>query len=77
MVSVTVVTAGAVLGTKFSKLPPVALVIVACGISNHDNCVRLCLELANSTRELIMGQFNEFVQIAFAYKQTYFKHKGQ
>ena len=47
------------------------------GISNHDNCVRLCLELANSTRELIMGKFNEFVQIAFAYKQTYFKHKGQ
>ncbi|CAH0324636.1 hypothetical protein SRABI130_05977 [Pseudomonas sp. Bi130] len=29
MVSVTVVTAGAVLGTRFSKLPPVAVEMVA------------------------------------------------
>lgn len=45
-------------------------------ISDHDNCVRICLEIANNTNESMMAQFNEFVHIAFAYKHTYFDHKG-
>ncbi|MNF60820.1 hypothetical protein D3C84_424430 [compost metagenome] len=32
MVSVTLVIAGVVLGTRFSKLPPVAVLMVACTV---------------------------------------------
>jgi len=49
---------------------------ISLSISDHDNCVRICLEIANNTLETVMGQFNDFAQIAFAYKHTYFKHKG-
>lgn len=49
---------------------------ISLTISDHDNCLRLCAEIVNNTHEFIMMQFNDFVQIAFAYKHTYFKHKG-
>lgn len=49
---------------------------ISLTISDHDNCLRLCVEIVNNTHEFIMSQFNDFVQIAFAYKHTYFKHKG-
>lgn len=49
---------------------------ISLAISDHDNCLRLCLEIVSNTQDFIMAQFNDFVQIAFAYKHTYFKHKG-
>lgn len=49
---------------------------ISLTVSDHDNCLRLCLEITDKTHDLIMAQFNDFVQVAFAYKHTYFKHKG-
>jgi hypothetical protein len=45
-------------------------------ISDHDNCLRICIEIVTENADLIMFQFNQFIHVAFAYKQTYFKHKN-
>ncbi len=49
---------------------------MSMAVSNHDNCLRICIEIMNSQTESIMTKFHEFVHLAFAYKQTYFKHKS-
>jgi len=49
---------------------------VSTAISNHDNCLRLCVEIVSENNDIIMTQFQGFVHVAFAYKQTYFQHKG-
>ena len=49
---------------------------VSTAISNHDNCLRLCVEIVSENKDIIMSQFQDFVHVAFAYKQTYFQHKG-
>ena len=49
---------------------------VSTAISNHDNCLRLCVEIVSENKDIIMSQFQGFVHVAFAYKQTYFQHKG-
>lgn len=49
---------------------------VSTAISNHDNCLRLCLEIVSENNDIIMNQFQEFVHVAFAYKQTYFQQKS-
>lgn len=49
---------------------------VSTVISDHDNCLRLCIEITSGNSEVIIAQFQGFIHIAFAYKQTYFKHKG-
>lgn len=49
---------------------------VSLAVSDHDNCLRICIEITTNNANLIVSQFNSFVQIAFAYKQTYFKHKN-
>lgn len=49
---------------------------MSMAISDHDNCLRICIEISTNNTSLTMSEFNTFVQMAFAYKQTYFKHKG-
>lgn len=49
---------------------------ISTAISNHDNCLRLCLEIFSENNDLIMNQYQEFVHVAFAYRQTYFQQKG-
>lgn len=49
---------------------------MSMAISDHDNCLRICIEITNNNVNLTMAEFNAFVQMAFAYKQTYFQHKG-
>lgn len=49
---------------------------MSMAISDHDNCLRICIEITTDNVTLMMSQFNTFVQMGFAYKQTYFKHKG-
>jgi hypothetical protein len=49
---------------------------ISIAISNHDNCLRLCIEIVSEKDEVIMNQFQGFVHVAFAYKQTYFQHRG-
>lgn len=48
---------------------------ISLTISDHDNCLRLCLEIRNDSLDFVLTQFNDFVQVAFAYKHTYFKHR--
>jgi hypothetical protein len=48
---------------------------ISMAISDHDNCLRICVEIFSKKTDEIMTQFHEFVHTAFAYKQTYFKHK--
>lgn len=45
-------------------------------ISDHDNCLRICIEVADTEVEQLMKQFHGFVHVAFAYKQTYLKHQS-
>ncbi|MFN7506634.1 MAG: hypothetical protein ACK5Q1_13870, partial [Limnobacter sp.] len=49
---------------------------ISIAISNHDNCLRLCIEIVSDKNDVIMTRFQEFVHVAFAYKQTYFQHRG-
>ena len=48
---------------------------ISLGISDHDNCLRICIEIADTNAEQLMKQFHGFVHVAFAYKQTYLKHR--
>lgn len=48
---------------------------ISAAISDHDNCLRLCAEIVNDQTEALLGHFQTFTHIAFAYKQTYFKHR--
>lgn len=50
-------------------LPP----SVSPAISNHDNCLRLCREINSQDVEEAMRQFQEFVELAFAFQQTCFR----
>lgn len=45
-------------------------------ISDHDNCLRICIEIQTDKPDMVMMQFNQFIHVAFAYKQTYYKHKN-
>lgn len=45
-------------------------------ISGHDNCLRMCIELEGSDDDRLIRDFHGFIHFAFAYKQTYFKHKN-
>ncbi len=49
---------------------------VSIAISHHDNCLRLCLEIVSENNDIVMTQFQGFVHVAFAYKQTYFQNKS-
>jgi hypothetical protein len=49
---------------------------ISLGISDHDNCLRICIEIADTDAEQLMKQFYGFVHVAFAYKQTYLKHRA-
>lgn len=49
---------------------------VSTAISNHDNCLRLCIEIVSENNNIIMAQFQGFIHVAFAYKQTYFQYRG-
>ncbi|MCR2746792.1 hypothetical protein [Limnobacter parvus] len=44
-------------------------------ISDHDNCLRICIEITSENADQALFQFNQFIHVAFAYKQTYFQHK--
>lgn len=44
-------------------------------VSSHDNCLRICIEIQADKTDHVMSQFNQFIHVAFAYKQTYFLHK--
>jgi len=48
---------------------------ISLSISDHDNCLRICIEVADTEAEQLMRQFHGFVHVAFAYKQTYLKHR--
>lgn len=50
---------------------------MAMAISDYDNCLRICFEITTENTDMIMTQFNAFTHMAFAYKQTYFKHKDE
>ena len=45
-------------------------------ISDHDNCLRICIEINDTHVEQLVNQFHGFVHVAFAYKQTYLKHQS-
>lgn len=49
---------------------------VSIAISDHDNCLRICIEIVSENADLALLQFNQFIHVAFAYKQTYFQHKN-
>ena len=49
---------------------------VSMAISDHDNCLRICIEIRTNKPDIVMMQFNQFIHVAFAYKQTYLKHKN-
>lgn len=49
---------------------------ISLAISDHDNCLRICIEVADTESEHLMSQFHGFVHVAFAYKQTYLKHRA-
>lgn len=49
---------------------------ISLGISDHDNCLRICVEIADTNADQLMKQFHGFVHVAFAYKQTYLKHQA-
>lgn len=49
---------------------------ISLSISDHDNCLRICIEVADMEAEQLMTQFHGFVHVAFAYKQTYLKHRA-
>ncbi len=49
---------------------------VSMAISDHDNCLRICIEIRANKPDIVMMQFNQFVHVAFACKETYLKHKN-
>ena len=64
--------------TVFSELAEDMPPTVSMAISDHDNCLRICIEISDSDEiDPVMSEFNSFVQVAFAYKQTYLKHKNE
>jgi len=60
----------------FSELKDDIPAGISTAISNHDNCLRLCLEIVSENNDLVTNQFQEFVHVAFAYKQTYFQQQS-
>jgi hypothetical protein len=66
-------TALHVFSEVIEDLPP----NVSPAIANQDNSLRLCMEISSTHPEEVMGQFHEFVSLAFAYQQTCFKQNRQ
>ncbi len=43
-------------------------------ISNHDNCLRLCMEIDQAPDDELLLAFQSFVDFSFAFKQMYLKY---
>ncbi len=43
-------------------------------ISNHDNCLRFCMEIDQAPDEDLIFAFQSFVNFAFIFKQMYLKY---
>lgn len=43
-------------------------------ISNHDNCLRFCVEIDQAADDDLVFLFHRFVGFAFTFKQMYLKH---